>query len=382
MNRFAPAFLFCCFACGPCTLLQAQRAVSPEVQTLYEHARAAQAADRADDAIADYVKIIRLDPGLGAAYNNLGRLYFNMGRYTEAIPVLVRGLKVDPSLHPAEIILGASYYQAGDYDKAVPELEAGLRAMPDDRFARITLVRALTQQNKIDEAVQQLRQIASRDPKDQEAWYLLGKLQLQLSQEAFARVHAINPDSPLSHELSGEIMESMKNTGGAIAEYKKALEQAPGDPGAMEHLANAYWNDGEWAEARDSFQAILNTGSTNCIVHWKLANTLDELNESTDEALKQADAALAICPALGQARVERARILLRLDKPADALPELLTAEKTAPDEPSIQILLAKVYKALGDPARAAAADAKFKELLQAEHAGEEKHAAEVIRANP
>ncbi|NYF78893.1 tetratricopeptide repeat protein [Granulicella arctica] len=381
MKRIAVFLLFCNIVGGEAAL-RAQQAVSPEVQTLYEHARVAQAANRNEDAVVDYLKILRIDPKLGAAYNNLGRLYYNMERYADAVPVLVHGLKIDPSMHPAEIILGASYYQTGSYDKAKLALESALKAMPDDRFARITLVHTLIEQNNVEEAVQQLRRLTSIGPNDQEAWYLLGKLQLQLSQESFARVHAIDPNSPLSHELSGEIMESMKNTAGAIAEYKKALEVAPNDAGAMGHLADAYWNAGEWSEARDSFTAILQQGGTNCLAHWKLANTIDELNESADDALKQVDTALSTCPTLAQARVERARILLRLGRPADSLPDLLSAEKTAPDEPSIQILLAKVYKALGDPARAAAADAKFKQLLQAEHAGEEKHAADVIRANP
>ncbi|WP_188553442.1 tetratricopeptide repeat protein [Edaphobacter dinghuensis] len=376
------AFLLSCslVTCGA-PMLAAQQTVSPEVQSLYQNARTAQAANDNDTAVADYLKIIRLDPKLGAAYNNLGRLYYNMGRFSDAVPVLVRGLRIDPSMHPAEIILGASYYQMGSFDKARGSLEAALKSLPDDRFARITLVHALMEQNNLDEAVQQLRHLTSSDPKDQEAWYLLGKLQLQLSQQAFERVHAIDPNSPLSHELSGEIMESMKNTPGAIAEYKKALEVAPNDGGAMEHLANAYWNSGEWAEARDSFEAILQHDASNCLAHWKLANSLDELNASPDDALKQVDAALATCPALAQARVEKARILLRLGKAADALPQLLSAEKTAPDEPSIQVLLARTYKALGDSAHAAEADAKFKQLLQAEHAKEENHAADVIRAN-
>lgn len=57
----------------------AQAAVSPEVQALYERARAAQAAERTDEAVADYQKILRLAPGLAAAYNNLGRLFIISG---------------------------------------------------------------------------------------------------------------------------------------------------------------------------------------------------------------------------------------------------------------------------------------------------------------
>jgi tetratricopeptide (TPR) repeat protein len=381
MKSIAAFVISCSLITGGAAVLAAQQTVSPEVQALYQHARTAQAADDNAGAVADYLKIIHLDPQLGAAYNNLGRLYYNMGRYAEAVPILVRGLRIDPSMHPAEIILGASYYQVGSFDKAIRALEAALKALPGDRFARITLVHALVGQGNLDEAIEQLRQLTGKDPKDQEAWYLLGKLQLQLSQQAFERVHAIDPNSPLSHELSGEIMESMKNTPGAIAEYKKALEVAPTDIGAMEHLANAYWSAGEWAESRDGFAAILQQDPNNCLAHWKLANSLDEMDTPPSDALKQVDAALATCPSLSQARVEKAKILLRLGRPADSLPELLNAEKSVPDEPSIQILLAKTYKALGDSAHAAEADAKFKELLQAEHAHEESHAADVIQAN-
>ncbi len=355
---------------------------SPRVLELYERARAEQASGADDAAVADYVEIIRLSPKLAAAYNNLGRLYYNTGHYNEAIPVLQRGLRIDPSMHPAEAMLGSCYYQIGQYDKADALLQSAVRAMPDDRFVRLTLVRTLIRLGRSDDAIRQLQMLATKDPKDQEAWYMLGKLQLQLSQEAFARVHAIDPDAPLAHELSGEIMESMKNTPGAIAEYKKAVAASPTDTGALEHLADAYWHSGAWPQAREGFVAYLKQDPANCFAHWKLANTLDELGESADEALAQTDIALKTCPALAQARVERARILLRLGRAPDALPELLLAEKSAPDESSIQSLLARTYKALGDTQHATEANAKFQRLQQAEHTAAETHAADVLGANP
>jgi predicted Zn-dependent protease len=173
----------------------------------------------------------------------------------------------------------------------------------------------------------------------------------------------------------------MSNTAGAIAEYKKALAVAPTDSMALDHLANAYWHTADWAAARDGFVALLRQDSTNCIAHWKLANALDELAESASDALAQTDMALKTCPSLAQARVERGRILLRMGQAKDALAELLIAEKSAPDESSIQILLAKTYKALGDSVHAASASARFQQLQQAEHAAEEAHAADVIGAN-
>ena len=53
-----------------------------------------------------------------------------------------------------------------------------------------------------------------------------------------------------------------------------------------------------------------------------------------------------------QARVDRARALVRLGKHAEALPDLLLAENESPREPTIHFLLAAVYRAQGKSAEA------------------------------
>jgi predicted Zn-dependent protease len=55
---------------------------------------------------------------------------------------------------------------------------------------------------------------------------------------------------------------------------------------------------------------------------------------------------------LMQARVDRARALVRLGRQPDALPDLLLAEKDSPREPTVHFLLAAVYKAQGKAADA------------------------------
>ena len=356
-------------------------AQSPAVQQLYQKAHADQEAGHAEQAVADYRELLRLDPSIAAAYNNLGRLYFNLNRFPEAVTTLEKGLRLQPDMAPASIMLGASYLQLEDAQKAVAPLEAGVAAMPDDHFARLSLVRAYTRLERREDAVAQLQQLLQRDPKDQESWYLLGKLQLEQSQASFAQVQAIDVNSPLSHQLSGEIMESMKNTPGAVAEYKQALTLAPDDLEAQSHLANLYWSTGNWAQARPLFVSYLAKHPADCIARWKLGNTLSELEAPPEDVLHETDSALKQCPDLAQARVDRARELLKTGHAKEAVPELKTAEIKAPDEPSIQFLLARAYKALGDATAASAASARFEALQKAEHAASEKHAADVINAN-
>ncbi len=355
--------------------------VSPEVQALYAKAQAAQARNDNDTAVASYRRILKLAPELSPAYNNLGRLLFNLGRYSESIDVLQKGLALAPEMHPAQVMLGASYLQLGRYDEAVAPLSAGVAAMPEDRFARISLARALIGVNKSEDALVQLNSILATSPKDQEAWYLVGKLHLQLSQQAFATVQTLDPNAPLAHELEGEVMESLGNTAGAVAAYKQAIAAARGEPGPQQHLADLYWRTGDWAHAREQYTVLLEREPGNCAAHWRLAESLDQLSEPPEAGLREINEALAQCPSLAQARAERARLLLRLNRPKEALPDLEAAEKAAPDEPTVQQLLTRAYRAMGDRERADAANKRYLELQQAIHAAEERHASAVIQAN-
>jgi predicted Zn-dependent protease len=118
------------------------------------------------------------------------------------------------------------------------------------------------------------------------------------------------------------------------------------------HMANAYWSISKWESARSEFEAVLVHDPNNCTAHWRLGNTILEANGSLPDALTHLNEAVALCPTLMQARVERARALVKSGKHGEALPDLQMAEKDSPDEPSIHFLLASVYRAQGKTAAA------------------------------
>ena len=326
--------------------------VTPAVQRLYAEANAASQGGDDATAIEKYRSIIKLAPHLAAAYNNLGGLYFDQHDYAHAAEVLRRGLELNPNMPTAAAILGMSYVQLGDNDKAEPLLRRALHANPKDDKIEMMLARMLIIEKKFDEAARHLNDFLARNPKDQQAWYLLGKTYLQLSEDALKKINEIDPDSVVAHEIAGEIDESMHNYDLALVEYKKAVDMAPQKPGTHMHMGDAYWYIGKWKSAQTEFRAELKNDPFNCMAHWKLANAILEANDSNDEALSEANAAIKRCPTLMQARVDRARALVRLGKQPDALPVLLMAEKDSPREPSIHFLLANVYRSQGNSAEA------------------------------
>jgi predicted Zn-dependent protease len=117
-------------------------------------------------------------------------------------------------------------------------------------------------------------------------------------------------------------------------------------------MGNTYWSIGKWESAQSEFKAELANDPNNCMARWKLANAMLEANAFAQDALTEVNRAIDRCPALMQARVDRARALVKLGKHDDALPDLLMAEKENPEEPSIHFLLSSVYRAQGKTAEA------------------------------
>ena len=321
--------------------------VTPQVQQLYAEAKAAQQRGDTQGSIAKYQAMLKLAPHLAPAYNNLGMLYFNDRAYAKASDTLRAGLALDPGMSTAQALLGLSDAKLGRNEEAKKELDAALAANPADDRVELALAHLLVATGNEEEGLGHLRRYLARNPKDQQAWYLLGKTYLKLSEQSLAQINAINPNSVTAHEIAGEIDESMHNYDGALAEYNKAVQLAPDQPGTHYHVGNAFWLEGKWEPAQKEFQAELRNDPENCTTAWKLGNSLLAEDGAPADALPPLDRAVAACPGLMQARVDRANALIKLDQPAKAVDDLLLAEKDTPREPSIHFLLAKAYKLLG-----------------------------------
>lgn len=350
--QIAVAMLACAAFTAISFAQSGQDEVTPQVQELYAQAKAAQQSGDNATAIQKYRAMLKLAPHLAPAYNNLGMLYFNERDYGHAAQALEQGLKLNPDMPTASTMLGLSYAQMGESQKAEPLLEAAARANPNDDNIQMALARTLISQKRYDEATPYLKNHLDREPKDTQAWYLLGKTYMQLSEDALGKINEIDPNSVTAHIVAGEIDESMKNYDGALVEYKKAIDLAPKQPGSHDHMGNVFWETSKWESAQAEFKAELVNDPNNCTARWKLANAMLEANAPAQDALTELNRAVEQCPTLMQARVDRARALVKLNKQDEALPDLLLAVKDSPDEPSIHFLLANVYRAQGKTADA------------------------------
>lgn len=349
-----------------------------DVDQLHEQAVAAERSGNLQEAAAKYSEIIKAAPRLAPAYNNLGAIYFKAHQFARAVEVLQKGLQVDPHMLSASALLGMSLYQMGDYSKAQESLAKVVEANPKDTHAELTLVNTLTKLGQFQSAEQHLSHLATEEPRNQQIWYLLGRVHMQLAEEDLAKINEIDPDSVWAHEVSAEMDESMKNYDGAIVEWKKAAEKAPQQAGVHFKLGDLYWSLSQWDNATREFEAEKRIDPSNCRVDWKLGNILLQKSEDLDKALELVDASLASCPNLIGALADRGKLLVKLHREKEALGDLQAAVAANPSESSNHFVLAQAYRALGNAEQARSEMRLFSDLEQKARAAAAQRAAEVI----
>src|ERR1043166_9357057 len=127
-------------------VLRAQEDVPEVARTLMEDADRAREANRIDDAIAKYRRVIDVAPSLGSAYANLGALYFKQGKMAEAYDTFVRGVAAAPADRTLLSNAAATAQQLGKSADALKYVDEAISRSPRDaalHSLRSTVLRSL-----------------------------------------------------------------------------------------------------------------------------------------------------------------------------------------------------------------------------------------------
>ena len=87
----------------------------------------------ADQAIAQFRKVIDLEPGFAAAHFEFGKLLFQKNSLPEAIAQFREAVKLDPKLGAARYQLGLALTRAGQRTEGAAELEQARAAIEEER---------------------------------------------------------------------------------------------------------------------------------------------------------------------------------------------------------------------------------------------------------
>jgi len=277
-------------------------------------------------ATALYRKALVLDPAMPGLRMNLGLALFKDGEYKEAIQIFEPMLKAQPASSPEvdrlSILIGMSHYGLGQYAQAVPYLKMAASHDAQNLPLRLTLAHSC-----------------------------LLSHQYQCVLDAYHEIIALNAESAEADMLVGEALDEMKDSTGAIREFRAAIQVNPKEPNAHFGLGYLLWTLKQYDEAAKEFQAELDNDPEHVQAMLYLADSEIQL-EQTQAAEPLLIKALKLNPASSMGHLDLGIAYSETKRNDDALRELRAAIKLAPEDVTAHFRLAQLYRSLGKPAEA------------------------------
>ena len=193
--------------------------------------------------------------------------------------------------------------------------------------------------------------------------YWLTKSQGALADECFARVAALNPDSPRVHQMLAKQYAVGLEYAKAKAEYEAAIRLAPDLADLHLGLGTMYWRTDDWPQAEKEFLKALDLAPASAMARYRLGNTY--VQESRwDDAIEQLrrvanDASVSV-----SARLDLAKAESELGQTREAIRDLLPLVAQDSDG-EVHFRLAALYRKVGDGTRAQEALEVFRKLRAA-----------------
>ncbi|MFH1868377.1 MAG: tetratricopeptide repeat protein [Candidatus Omnitrophota bacterium] len=215
-------------------------------------------------------------PGNARLYNNLGIVYYDIGKIKEAISLYERAIKIKPQYPETYVNLGKAYAGIGDNKKAIELYSKAIELNPDYIVAYNNLAIVYGSTGKDKEALKLLEKAIKLNPHYENAYYNLAIMYLRLgivdkAVDTYNRVIELNPSSERAYRSLGLICKDTGKPKEAIYFFKKAIDVNPRHIGLYGDLGGMFISIGDYKEAESVLKKGLRVDAENADIHNNLA---------------------------------------------------------------------------------------------------------------
>uniref|UniRef100_A0A8C3WSZ2 dolichyl-phosphate-mannose--protein mannosyltransferase n=1 Tax=Catagonus wagneri TaxID=51154 RepID=A0A8C3WSZ2_9CETA len=239
-----------------------------------------------EKAVTHYQQAIKLSPSHHVAMVNLGRLYRSLGDNNVAEEWYKRALQV---ARKAEILspLGALYYNTGRYEEALQIYREAVALQPSQRELRLALAQVLAVMGQTKEAEKMTNHIVSEETGCLECYRLLSAIHSKQEQhdkalDAIDKALKLKPKDPkVISELfftKGNQLREQNLLDKAFESYKAAVELNPDQAQAWMNMGGIQHIKGDYVSARAYYERALQLVPDSKLLQENLAK-LDRLEK-------------------------------------------------------------------------------------------------------
>jgi tetratricopeptide (TPR) repeat protein len=252
------------------------------------------------------------NPQCWMAYNNLGTVFFQEGKVSDAIGYFEQALRIKPDNAEAHNNLGMALAQTSKIEEAIAHFEQALRIRPDFAKAHYNLGIALSQTGKREEAIEHYQQALRIKPDYPEVHNNLGMAlqgagQIQEAIGHYEQALRLKPDSAEAHNNLGAALMGQGRLQEAIGHYAQALHINPQNAEAHNNLGTVFLQEGKVSEAIGHYEQALRLRPDSAEAHYNLGIALAQTGR-IPEAIEHLQQALRTKPDYSQARSALARL--------------------------------------------------------------------------
>ncbi|HKW35175.1 MAG TPA: tetratricopeptide repeat protein [Candidatus Acidoferrum sp.] len=217
------------------------------------HAKDLMAAQRFEEAIPIYRELVQALPNNPGIVANLGLALEYSGHKREALAEFERVLKLEPGNGLALFFLGTTYLDLGEAARALPPLEKLSKIDPENREAQEALAEARLTLHRFAPAAEGFEKLSRDDSGKPKVWYGLGLAYDGLAQKSFDKLANLAPGSAYWLDLVAESRLDTQQLFSAFYLYRQAQEEMPALRGAHAAVAEIYRKTGheDWAAVED-----------------------------------------------------------------------------------------------------------------------------------
>jgi tetratricopeptide (TPR) repeat protein len=343
---------------------QTRQTSSTGFATLAAKADAARDAERLDEALALYRKALALRPNWAEGWWSLGTIEYDQNAHAEAARAFHKVTELAPKNGTAYVMLGLSEFELGHDELSLQHLQKGsdIGLAKDEGLRHAVLYHEgvlLQRQGKFEAAQETLQQLCLQGGQNDDIASALGMTLLRWTQKS--------PPLPGSADASvvvpigrAECLAGQKKYDQARPIFEEVVKANPNFPNV--HYAYGLF----LLESRDLSggveqlkQEIVNDPGH---VFARLQIAAAEYKENSAAGVPYAEEAVKLDPRVPLGHYLLGLLLLDVDRPNRAIPELEIAEKVFSRDPKIYFALGSAYSRAGRKQDAARARAIFERL--------------------
>lgn len=300
-----------------------------------ERAEAYLTKGQYQEAVIEYRNVTQLDAKDADAHYQLALAYLKLGglpNLQAAFAELTRTVELDKANQEAQLKLGELYLLGNEPGKARERAEVVLVSAPQNTDGLILKGRSLAGEKRYKESIEDLKSAIAADPNRMQR--RASELRSKLNQA---------PQSPLLHNLLGQLWAHDKQYAQAEQAFRKAIELNDALFPAYLNLAGLYLQTDKQDQAIKEYEAVLAKNANAIQAHMMLGMIHEGRNE-IDKAQARYETILKLNPRFVPAANNLAWILAERGGNLDvALAHAQTAWEGNPEDPRIADTLGWVY---------------------------------------